>query len=91
MRYYLTEALRLHEVAGGNPDLELAERCLLWIRREGSRTSIPDLYQRGPNPVRDKETATRMLTLLADHGLARPTGAGEINGKKRSQVWEVRP
>lgn len=91
MRYYLTEALRLHEVAAGNPELTMAERCLDWIRTQGNRTSAPDLYQRGPNPVRDKVTATQMLTILEDHGLARAIGPGVVDGKKRTEVWEVQP
>ena len=91
MRYYLTEALRVHEVAADCPDLRLAERCLAWIRAQGHRTSLVDLYQRGPNPVRDKTTASRIIGVLESHGWARTIGPGEINGVRRRELWEVQP
>ncbi len=106
--HYLGEALRLFETAEVNPDLQLAERLLLWLQASaatakaakaanegGGRSSFSSfsssnprvislqrVYQYGPNPVRDKATALRVLSILADHGWVRP---GPDN------LWECRP
>jgi len=95
-KFYLGEALRLFNSAQTDPDLLLGERVLTWLKtRECSNrklVSLPDLYQFGPNGVRDKRTAKRIMELLGDHHWARPIEGGtEIEGKKRRQVWEVNP
>lgn len=95
-RFYLTEAHRLFQTAKTNPDLVLAEKVLAWL---GTRecpdkhlVSLPDVYQFGPNAVRDKATAGRILRILSDHGWVRLVeGGAEIDGKKRRDVWEIRP
>lgn len=90
-QFYLAEALRLFGAAAENPDLELAERCLAWARGRGGRFAAETLYQSGPNQVRDKATAERILRLLTEHGWARPLAAGEVvDGKPRRKAWEVR-
>jgi|GEM_PF-711717 len=91
-QFYLGEALRLFDAAADNPDLVLAERCLAWARDRGCRFAAVELYQRGPNAVRDKATADRILEILRKHGLAQPLPAGTvIDGKPRKSAWEVRP
>jgi len=95
-KFYLSEALRLFNSAQTDPDLLLGERVLVWLKtRECSNrklVSLPDLYQFGPNGVRDKRTAKQIMELLSDHHWARPIeGGAEIDGKKRRQVWEVNP
>ena len=95
-QFYLGEALRLFHSAKTDPDLLLGERVLTWLRTRvcsnRKLVSLPDLYQFGPNGVRDKSTAKRIMGLLSDHHWARPIeGGAEIDGKKRRQVWEVNP
>jgi hypothetical protein len=95
-RFYLTEALRLFHAAKPNQDLVLAEKVLSWLKtRVGERpqlVSLPCVYQTGPNAVRDKSTAARCMAILGDHGWVRLVeGGAEIDGRKRRQVWEVRP
>jgi hypothetical protein len=95
-RFYLTEALRLFQNAKTNPDLVLAEKVLNWLRTrecpDKHLVSLPDVYQLGPNSVRDKGTAERILGILSDHRWVRQVeGGAEIDGKKRRQAWEVRP
>ena len=91
-RFYLTEALRLFHAAKTNPDLLLAEKVFSWLRTRGSNHqlfSLPCIYQNGPNGVRDKATAARCVTILADHGWIRPlVGGAKIEGKRRRYVWE---
>jgi hypothetical protein len=95
-RFYLAEALRLFNTAKTDPDLVLAEKVLTWLRTrecpDKHLVSLPDVYQFGPNAVRDKGTAGRILGILSDHRWVRPVeGGAEIDGKKRRHVWEVRP
>ncbi|MDP2045947.1 MAG: DUF3987 domain-containing protein, partial [Deltaproteobacteria bacterium] len=95
-QFYLNEALRLFHSAKTDPDILLTEKVLMWLKtRTGSRpqlVSLPCVYQTGPNAVRDKATASRCLSLLADHGWVRLVeGGAEVAGKKRRQVWKVNP
>jgi hypothetical protein len=95
-RFYLFEALRLFHTAKTNPELVLAERVLAWLRTrdfpEKRLVSLPYVYQLGPNCVRDKNTALKIMATLADHQWVRPVEGGtEIAGKKRRQVWQLRP
>ena len=85
--HYLGEALRLFEASEIDPDIQLAERLLLWLRSRISQISrsqvaLREVYQLGPRPIRDKATALRVLSILADHGWVRP---GPDN------QWECRP
>jgi hypothetical protein len=91
-QFYLAEALRLFSAAAENPDLVLAEKVLAWGLSMGGRFAMVDLYQLGPNPIRDKATADRILKILEEHGLARrlPKDA-VVSGKPRKNAWEVRP
>jgi len=95
-RFYLTESLRIFHTAKTNPDLLVAEKVLEWLRtRNGAERNLialPDVYQLGPNPVRDKATAIKIMQILQDHFWVKPLeGGGEVGGKKRRQVWEVSP
>jgi len=95
-RFYLTEALRLFYTAKTNPDLVLAEKVLTWLRTrecpDKHLVSLSDVYQMGPNAVRDKATAAKIMQILTEHFWVRPLeGGAEIAGKKRRQVWEVNP
>ncbi len=38
--------------------------------------SLPDIYEYGPNGVRDKATATEVVYILTDHGWVRPVEGG---------------
>ena len=91
-QFYLGEALRLFNAAAENPDLVLAEKALAWACTAGGKFAVVELYQSGPNPVRDKATAERILKILEEHGLARRLPAGTVvSGKPRLVAWEVRP
>jgi len=88
VEHYLGEALRLFEAAEDDPDLRLAERVLGWLRSkvsDGSSSnpvSLRHLYQYGPNAIRDKASALKVLSILAEHGWVR-----SVEGN----AWEVRP
>ncbi len=94
--FYLGEALRLHHSAKTDTDLINAEKVLAWLRtREGAGKHLiclPDVYRLGPNAVRDKATATKIMAILADHGwLKQMEGGAVVDGKPRRQVWTVSP
>lgn len=91
-QFYITEMLRLHEMARDKPDLLLAEKVLAWARGRNYQFSLESLYQHGPRAVRNKADASRVLRVLHDHGLARPLPSGtKVDGKPRRNSWEVRP
>ncbi|MDQ3556749.1 MAG: DUF3987 domain-containing protein, partial [Gemmatimonadota bacterium] len=70
VQHFASEALRLFEGGRADPELQLAARVLAWLQSEWKEplVSAPDLYQRGPNAVRDARTARRQLAILEDHG-----------------------
>ena len=75
--------------------LVLAQRLLDWLQRswppeKGGLVSLPDIYQLGPGAIRDKATAKKLVTILADHGWLAPVLEGaEVDGKFRREVWRV--
>lgn len=92
VQFYLSEALRLFHSSAINPDLLLAEKLLLWAQMRGGNIYLRVVYQYGPNAIRDKVTARRIIAILEDHGWLRPIqGGAEIDGAHRREVWQVRP
>ncbi len=91
-QYYLEEALRLQGVAQANPDLVLAERLLGWLQgRPGGLVPVRDIYRLGPNPIRDKATAEKLLKILEGHGWASLVdGGADVDGQHHRLVWKVR-
>ena len=66
-QYYLGETLRLHLASKDDPDLDLAENVLEWARSRGGRFAAVDLYQLGPSAIRNKATATRIMSITLLH------------------------
>ena len=91
--HYAAEARRLHEPGQPDPELDLAQRVLVWLAGEWPGRpliSMPDLYTFGPNPVRDKRIASRIIDILEDHGwLVREDGPTRVNGTMRRDVWRL--
>jgi hypothetical protein len=93
-QFYTNEYLRILTTANDNPDLLLAEDCLRWMHDCGKAPlfSLPDIYQFGPNPLRSKAGAARILGVLAEHGYVRElSGSHLVRGAMRRNVWELRP
>jgi hypothetical protein len=90
IEFYLKEALRLFARATPDPDVLLAEALLSQLHGERV-VSLPDIYQKGPEGLRDAKTARRIVALLEGHGwLVRIPGSSEVGGVMRREVWEVR-
>jgi hypothetical protein len=91
-RYYAAEALRLVEAGLTDPDLLLAEKLLGWLHADQARevTHLREIYQLGPNAIRDRETALRITKILEDHGWLRLLKAGtKVDGRRRRNAWRV--
>jgi len=52
--------------------------------------SLPDIYQLGPNGIRDNATAKKLAGILEAHGwLIKIKGGAVVKGKKRREAWQV--
>lgn len=93
-RYYLAEAVRLYNAQKTNRRLSLAQTVLDWLHTQWEHdvVSLPDLYQRGPDRVRNKDTAYQIVRTLEDHHwLVQIPGGAEVAGTKRREVWRIHP
>ena len=94
-QHYAAEALRLFAASRVSAELHLADRTLKWLRAHWTgkpAVSLPDLYQFGPNGIRDKAKASQVVRVLQDHGhLVRVEGGAEIDGKWRRDAWRLVP
>ena len=91
-RHYAAEALRMFGAGRIDPDLALAQKLLdhLHSAWSGELVSLPDIYQRTLNAIRDKATAARIVRKLVDHGWLLPVaGGGVIGGQYRRAVWRI--
>ena len=66
-RFYLAEALRLFHASATEPDLVLAEKLLTWAQPH-EVIYLRQVYQFGPNSIRDAKTARRIVSILVEHG-----------------------
>jgi hypothetical protein len=91
-QHYVAEALRVFESSRVSPDLALAHRLLGWLHQSWNERviSLPDIYQNGPNLIRDKVTAAKLVKILEDHGwLHRIEGGAEVAGSRRRDAWRI--
>ena len=90
-QYYIGEAVRLFHSASDDQELILAQKVFDWgMQQQGGIIALAELYRCGPNAVRDKKTATRMIEILEQHHRAeRIEGGAEVNGKPRRDVWKL--
>jgi hypothetical protein len=90
-QHYAAEALRLFGASRVRADLHRAQQLLAWLHGKDKRVvSLPDIYQAGPNAIRDKATAAKLVAILEDHGhLVRLPDGAEIDGKRRREAWRL--
>jgi hypothetical protein len=91
-QHYAAEALRIFEGSQVNTDLLLAQKLLGWLSGawNDSAVSLPDIYQNGPNAIRDKATAARLVKILEDHGWLRGIeGGAVVAGQQRRDAWWI--
>jgi Protein of unknown function (DUF3987) len=91
-QHYVAEALRLFEASRVSDDLRLAQMLLTWLLGPWKEdlVSLPNIYREGPNSIRDKTTAAKLVAILEDHGwLDREKSGAEIAGQHRRDVWRI--
>jgi hypothetical protein len=91
-QHYAAETLRLHGGSRVVAELGLAQQALDWMLAHwrGTAISLPDLYQYGPNAIRDAATARNIVAILEDHGwLARIPAGADIAGVHRRDAWRI--
>ena len=91
-QYYLNEALRLFNSGIADPFLQEANKLLEWLRvKDKTIVTLPEIYQCGPNSIRDAKKARLLMSILIEHGHALPLpGGAEFDGKMRNEAFEVR-
>ncbi|MDX5930508.1 YfjI family protein [Acidiphilium acidophilum] len=91
--FYAGEHLRLADTAGIAADLILAQRLLEWWQsRPDPRCYLLEIYQRGPNAIREAATAKRIVEILEERGWIERLPAGtQIDGATRRDAWELTP
>jgi hypothetical protein len=91
--YYANEALRLFEASQVNAELLKAQNVLDWMLSPSwghALISLPDIYQYGPNSIRDKQTASKMVAILDEHGwLTRVKGGAQVGDHYRQDAWLI--
>jgi hypothetical protein len=92
-QHYSSEALRLFQGAKIDRDLRLAAQLLDWLVSWGDpNVSLPDIYQSGPNAIRDRKTALRLVGILETHrNLVKLPGNTIVKGERRRDAWMIVP
>ncbi len=92
-QHYSSEALRLFQGAKVDRDLRLAAQLLDWLVSWGDpNVSLPDIYQFGPNAIRDRKTALRLIGILETHrNLVKLAGVTTVKGERRREAWRIVP
>jgi hypothetical protein len=90
-QHYAAEAMRLFGASHVSGDLREAQRLLEWLLTSWPEPSVslPDIYQRGPNSIREATPARRAVTILAEHGWLVSAAAGNVAGIFRREVWRI--
>jgi hypothetical protein len=90
-QHYAAEAMRMFGASRVSGDLREAQQLLAWLLTVWTepRVSLPDIYQRGPNSIRDKARAQRAVAILLDHGHLVVAPAGHVGGTFRHEVWRI--
>jgi hypothetical protein len=92
VQHYAAEALRLHGGSHVSAELRLAQLALDWLLQHWPEPaiSLPDLYQRGPNAIRDNTTARRVIAIVEEHGwLMRIPEGAVVGGTRRRDAWRI--
>ncbi|MCH7937841.1 MAG: DUF3987 domain-containing protein [Proteobacteria bacterium] len=90
--HYAAEAMRLFAAGRTDPGLLLAQRTLDWLHGKWTETvfSPVELYRLGPNAIRDRKTALKMISILDEHGwIVAIDGGAMIKGQRRREAWRI--
>ena len=92
VQYYLGETLRLNSSGALDSDILLAEKLLTFAQSQPDNCiHLAKIYQYGPEAVRDKKTAQKIIRILEDHRwFIKVNGPMKLDGVVRKEVWRVR-
>jgi hypothetical protein len=90
-QHYAAEAMRLFGASRVSSDLHEARQLLTWLLTNWSKplVSLPDIYQRGPNSIREATRARRLVAILVEHGWLIPMPGGDVGCTSRREVWRI--
>jgi hypothetical protein len=90
-QHYLDEAMRIHGASQVSEGITLAQHLLHWLLAWPEQAiSLPTIYQRGPNSIRDNSTAKRLVGVLEQHGwLVRIPEGAIVAGQRRREAWRI--
>ncbi|MCR9062274.1 MAG: hypothetical protein NXI02_33510, partial [Rhodobacteraceae bacterium] len=93
IQHYLSESLRLRDLATTNPHLILCQRVLDWLQ---DRWTEPAIYPAviyndcTIREVRDRKTALRVIATLEEHNWLHRLDKHElVQGKARKEAWLI--
>lgn len=90
-QHYAGEMLRLVGHAGVTAELRAAQALLDWWKeRGGGDRHLAELYQLGPAPIRNADTARAACRILEEHGhiTALPKGTS-LDSRPRREAWTL--
>lgn len=91
-QHHSAEARRLDGGSRISVELRRAQGALDWLSMHWPEPtiSLPDLYQRGPEAIRDAKTARQVVAILEEHGsLARIPEGAVVAGVRRREAWRI--
>jgi len=91
VQYHAAEALRLVGAGRNDPHLALAQKVLDWAQTLSNDViSLTDIYQMGPQAVRNASIARATAKILEDHGwFIRVQRGAVVGGVHRREAWRV--
>jgi hypothetical protein len=90
--HYAGEALRLFGAGQVNGPLRQAKELGTWLlsKWDESAVSITDICQRGPNAIRDSDTAKKLVAILEENRWVRRIKEGAVvAGQYRRDAWKI--
>lgn len=91
--YYAGEALRLFHAGAVAAPIRQAETVLEWLNGRGKPViGLQEIYQHGPNAIREAAKARTAMRTLAEHGYVTAVdGGATIEGQRHREAWAVHP
>jgi hypothetical protein len=86
--YYAGEAKRIMESSLADPDLMMAQKLLTWLSTEWKdkpTIQAREIYQFGPNAIRNRKAALAAAETLVVHGWLKPKATKRANQKE----WQI--
>jgi hypothetical protein len=90
--FFASEAVRLFEAGATAPEIVTAEKALAWLMARGEPMfGLAELYQFGPNCIRDVGAARKALKVLEDHDwVTKLEGSRHIvGGQTVREAWRL--